>query len=114
VRHPGGGRKPLVASNPDLLADLLALVEPDERGDPMSALRWTCKSLRKLAAELVARGHKVSHTVVGELLKSEKFSLQANSIPRSRDNSVIRWAYDTEIIRYLVTIGMPVLWHIIA
>jgi hypothetical protein len=79
VRRPGGGRKPLVASNPDLLRDLLALVEPDERGDPMSALRWTCKSLRKLTAELVALGHKVSHTVVGELLKAQKFSLQANS-----------------------------------
>jgi hypothetical protein len=79
VRRPGGGRKPLVDSNPDLLRDLLALVEPDERGDPMSALRWTCKSLRTLAAELVTLGHKVSHTVVGELLKAQKFSLQANS-----------------------------------
>jgi hypothetical protein len=61
------------------LSDLLALVEPDERGDPMSALRWTCKSLRKLRAELVALGHKVSHIAVGELLKAQKFSLQANS-----------------------------------
>src|SRR6202521_5361530 len=45
VRRPGGGRKPLVANNPDLLRDLMALVEPEERGDPMSPLRWTCKSL---------------------------------------------------------------------
>jgi hypothetical protein len=78
VRRAGGGRKPLVASHPGLLRDLMALVEPGERGDPMSPLRWTCKSLRQLAAELVARGHQVSRTVVGELLKAQKFSLQAN------------------------------------
>jgi Rhodopirellula transposase DDE domain len=79
ARRPGGGRKPLVANNPDLLRDLMALVEPEERGDPMSPLRWTCKSLRQLAAELVARGHQISRTVVGELLKAQRFSLQANS-----------------------------------
>src|SRR3954452_10353394 len=79
VRRAGGGRKPLVERNPDLMRELMALVEPGERGDPMSPLRWTCKSLRQLAAELVARGHQVSRTVVGELLKAQKFSLQANS-----------------------------------
>jgi hypothetical protein len=78
VRRAGGGRRPLVAGNPGLLRDLMALVEPGARGDPMSPLRWTCKSLRQLAAELVARGHRVSRTVVGELLKAQKFSLQAN------------------------------------
>jgi hypothetical protein len=61
------------------LRELMALVEPGARGDPMSPLRWTCKSLRQLAAELVARGHRVSRSVVGELLKAQKFSLQANS-----------------------------------
>jgi hypothetical protein len=79
VRRPGGGRKALVVTNPALLRDLLALVEPGERGNPMSPLRWTCKRLRQLAAELTARGHRVSRTVVGELLKRQKFSLQANS-----------------------------------
>jgi hypothetical protein len=48
----------------------------------MSPLRWTCKSLRRLADELGKLGHKVSHTVVGELLKKQKFSLQANSKTR--------------------------------
>jgi Rhodopirellula transposase DDE domain len=82
LRRPGGGRKPLVATDPALLPSLLALVEPTERGDPMSALRWTCKSLRRLAAELEAQGHPVSRTVVGELLTQQKFSLQANSKTR--------------------------------
>jgi Rhodopirellula transposase DDE domain len=78
VRRPGGGRKPLVAIDQGLLADLAALVEPEARGDPMSPLRWTCKSLRRLASELGTMGHEISHTVVGELLKTLNFSLQAN------------------------------------
>ena len=78
VRRLGGGRKKLVATDTMLLDDLLALVSPGERGDPISPLRWTCKSLRRLAAELVAQGHPVSHTVVGALLRGEGFSLQAN------------------------------------
>ena len=68
VRRPGGGRKSLTETDPQLLDDLNALVEPDARGDPMSSLRWTCKSLRRLAAELNKLGHQISHTVVGELL----------------------------------------------
>jgi hypothetical protein len=82
LRRPGGGRKPLVATDPGLLPALLALVEPTQRGDPMSALRWTCKSLRRLAAELTAQGHPVSRTVIGELLAQQNFSLQANSKTR--------------------------------
>jgi hypothetical protein len=78
----GGGRKSLTIADPTLLGDLLALVSPSERGDPMSPLRWTCKSLRRLVSELCTLGHHISHTVVGELLKGENFSLQANSKTR--------------------------------
>jgi hypothetical protein len=78
VRRPGGGRKPLADNDPTLRADLLKLVEPDARGDPMAPLRWTCKSLRQLAAELAKRGHQVSRSVIGAMLKAEKFSLQGN------------------------------------
>jgi len=67
-----------VTQDDTLLSDLLDLVEPTTRGDPESALCWTCKSLRRLAAALQAKGHTISHTVVGELLKQERFSLQAN------------------------------------
>ena len=52
VRRAGGGRKPLTETDPTLLGDLEALVEPDSRGDPMSPLRWTCKSLRALAVAI--------------------------------------------------------------
>ena len=56
----------------------VALVEPDERGDPMSPVRWTTKSTRKLAAVLTRRGHRVSADTVAGLLGEEDFSLQAN------------------------------------
>src|SRR3954469_24593093 len=78
VRRQGGGGKSAVKRDPGLLPALLSLVEPAARGNPMSPLRGTCKSLRRLAAELTERGHPVSRTVVGELLAQEKFSLQAN------------------------------------
>jgi len=86
IRRCSGGRKTLTTTSPTLLADLLALVSPSERGDPMSPLRWTCKGLRRLASELGAMGHQISHTVVGELLKSQKFSLQANCKTREGDS----------------------------
>jgi transposase len=78
VRRPGGGRKPLVATDPTLQADLQRLVEPVTRGDPESPLRWTCKSLRRLARELQQHGHRVSHQKVAELLHVLGYSLQAN------------------------------------
>lgn len=75
VRRPGGGRKKAVDLDPGLRPALLALVEPDERGDPMSPLRWTVKSTRNLAAELTRQGHRVSADTVGDLLREEGFSL---------------------------------------
>jgi hypothetical protein len=79
VRRPGGGRKPLTQTDPGLLPALLALVEPVERGDPESVLRWTTRSTRDLAGELTAAGHPVGADTVGELLAAEGFSLQGNA-----------------------------------
>ena len=78
VRRPGGGRKAMVAIDPTLRDDLERLVEPTSRGDPESPLRWTCKSVRKLAAELTAQGHQTSHRMVADLLHDLGYSLQAN------------------------------------
>ena len=78
VRRHGGGRKPTIAKDPTLVADLETLVDPTSRGDPERPLRWTCKSLRRLAGELQAQGHQVSHTLVGELLEGLDYSLQGN------------------------------------
>ncbi|MER7598471.1 ISAzo13 family transposase [Streptomyces hydrogenans] len=79
VRRPGGGRKRAAEVDPGLRPALLALVEPDMRGDPMSPLRWTTKSTRRLAGELTGRGHHISADTVADLLREEGFSLQANA-----------------------------------
>lgn len=79
ARRTGGGRKKASELDAGLLPALLALVEPDERGDPMSPLRWTTKSTRNLAAELTRQGHRVSADTVAGLLREEGFSLQANA-----------------------------------
>ncbi|WP_406448837.1 ISAzo13 family transposase [Streptomyces sp. NBC_01622] len=79
VRRDGGGRKNAEELDLLLVPALLALVEPDERGDPMSPLRWTTKSLRSLAGELTRQGHAASAPTVGRLLRENGFSLQANA-----------------------------------
>jgi Rhodopirellula transposase DDE domain len=79
VRRAGGGRKRADVLDPGLRSVLLALVEPDVRGDAMSPLRWTTKSTRKLAEELTGQGHRVLADTVGDLLREEGFSLQANA-----------------------------------
>ncbi len=79
TRHVGGGRKSVTKTDPGVKAALLALVEPESRGDPMSPLRWTTKSLRHLADELTGRGHRVSAPTVAALLREENFSLQGNA-----------------------------------
>jgi len=78
IRREGGGRHALTANDPSLIPALDGMVEPTARGDPESALRWTCKSARTLAAELTARRHPVSHTKVTQLLRESGYSLQGN------------------------------------
>ncbi len=78
IRRTGGGRKKTVSKEPGLCKDLEGLVEPVTRGDPESPLRWTCKSVRKLAAELQQMGHRISYQLVSELLHDLGYSLQAN------------------------------------
>ncbi|HET9007113.1 MAG TPA: ISAzo13 family transposase [Actinomycetes bacterium] len=79
VRRVGGGRKRAVDLDPGLRPALLGLVEPEERGDPMSPLRWTTKSTRTLAGELTRQGHRVGADTVADLLRAERFSLQGNA-----------------------------------
>ena len=77
-RKPGGGRKRAESHDPGLTAAFESLIEPVTLGDPMSPLRWTSKSIRKLTAELRAAGHLVSDSVVRRLLAEQGYSLQAN------------------------------------
>ena len=79
VREAGGGRKQIQRQQPAVLKELEQLVSPTTRGDPMSPLRWTCKSTSKLAAELRGKGYPISARTVSRLLQKDlDYSLQAN------------------------------------
>ncbi len=78
IRRRGGGRPPLTKTDPGLLAALESLLEPSTRGDPMSPLRWTCKSTRRLAEELTRMKHAVGSRTVAAWLHEAGYSLQAN------------------------------------
>jgi hypothetical protein len=79
IRKAGAGRRKATENDPTLLADLDAMIEPATRGDPECPLRWTSKSTRRLAEELRAAGHQVTHHTVARLLTSLGYSLQANA-----------------------------------
>jgi transposase len=82
VRRAGAGRKRIVDKDPTLKRDLETLLDPVTRGDPQSPLRWSAKSVRKLAQELAVKGHSISYPVVAELLHELGYSLQANQKTR--------------------------------
>ena len=75
-RHPGGGRKRREFEQPQLVESLQRLVDSGTRGDPMSPLRWSCKSTRTLAEELSRQGFSVSANTVGRLLRECGYSLR--------------------------------------
>ena len=85
IRRAGAGRPGIGVTQPGLTAALEALVEPLARGDPMSPLRWTCKSRAKLTAALTAQGWDVSSTTVGRLLHALGYRLQ--SVRKSREGT---------------------------
>ena len=78
IRRRGAGRKRTVDQDATLKRDLETLVEPVTRGHPETPLRWTCKSVRQLAAELQRMGHQTSHRMVAELLHQMDYSLRSN------------------------------------
>jgi transposase len=78
VRQPGGGKKKITVQQPHLLDALPVHLESSTRGDPMSPLKWTSKSVRKLTSALRAEGYVCGITSVRRLLKQLGYSLQAN------------------------------------
>ena len=77
-RRPGGGRKRAEDHDQELVAALESLIDPVTRGDPMSPLRWTSKSIRVLTRALRDKGHEVSTYVTRRVLREQGYSLQAN------------------------------------
>lgn len=112
IRKVGAGRKASVTNDAELLSALESLVEPVTRGDPESPLRWTCKSLRQLESELVARGFAVSHSSIGGLLKGLGYSLQGNRKTlegTSHPDRNAQFEYINSRVEGAVRIGQPVI-----
>jgi len=112
VRRRGGGRRPLAETDPTLVSDLERLVDADSRGDPEQPLRWTAKSVRKLADALRALGHRVSHETVARLLRGLGYSLQANAKVREGRQHPDRDAQFDHInatVKTAIDLGQPVI-----
>jgi hypothetical protein len=74
IRGEGGGRKKQEQHDPSLQADLEGLLEP--KGDPMSLVRWTTKSVAKLKQALKQQGHQLGDTAISKRLHAMGFSLR--------------------------------------
>jgi len=110
VRRPGGGRRRLTETDPDLLAALESLIEPVTRGDPGSPLRWTCKSTRNLAEELTRQRHAVGPRTVAKLLHQSGYSLQGNRKTRegtSHPDRNAQFEYINRLVRRFLDRGQP-------
>lgn len=110
IRQPGGGRRAVTDADPQLLAALMALIEPTTRGDPESPLRWTCKSTATLADELTRQRHPVSDRTVAALLTQAGYSLQANRKRRagaSHPDRDAQFAYLNDCVRRVLRQGQP-------
>jgi hypothetical protein len=111
VRRPGAGRKKLTETAPRLLEALEALVNPATRGDPMSPLRWTCKSTDSLAETLSRQGHPASARTVARLLRQMDYSLQSTrkvNEGRSHPDRDRQFGYISRQTRAFQQRGQPV------
>lgn len=112
IRRAGAGRPRLEVQDASLSQSLDALVEPLARGDPISPLRWTCKSTRSLAATLERKGHPVSHEKVAQLLRGMNYSLQSNRKMEEGEDHPDRDAqfrYINREVRKAMREGQPVI-----
>jgi hypothetical protein len=111
-RLSGGGRKKITAHYPDLPDALDALIDPVMRGDPESPLRWTCKSLRRLANELKHIGYDIGITAVRFILYELDYSLQGNKKTREGEDNPDRndqFLYINNQVKRFLQAGQPVI-----
>ncbi len=111
-RKKGGGRKSIQEKHPEIIDELDKLIEPLTLGDPMSPLRWTCKSTRNLSEELQKKNYKISHVVVSNLLKEMGYSLQANKKTKEGGNHPdrnLQFEYINELSKKYIQSKNPVI-----
>jgi len=111
-RQIGGGRKRTTDIDPTLKSDLDALIEPFAAGDPCSPLRWTCKSISNLTAELIEKGHKTSTRMVHELLLEMRYTMQGNRKTKESGNHPDRndqFLFINDNVKKFQEVGEPVI-----
>jgi len=111
-RLPGGGRKKLTEHHPDIPEALESLIDPVMRGDPESPLRWTCKSIRRLASELQHLGYNIGATAVRLILYELDYSLQGNKKTREGEDHPDRneqFLYINDQVKRFLQSGQPVI-----
>ncbi len=112
IRRPGGGRKKITVSDPDLLTALESLIEGGTRGDPESPLRWICKSTRTLAMQLTQHHHPISYVKVAQILHDQNYSLQSNRKTEEGEDHPDRDAQFRHInkcVKNTLAAGLPVI-----
>ena len=112
IRRPGGGRRKITEKYPNIVQDLEELLEPYVRGDPVSPLRWTCKSVGKLTQELNRKGYGIGTTKVCELLHELNYSLQSNRKTKegeSHPDGNAQFEYIYQLTRDYQSRGQPVI-----
>ena len=112
IRKVGGGRKKVVEQQPETLESIEDIVSAHTMGDPMNPLKWTSKSGRKIAAEMVGLGYRVSHESVRQSLHRLGYSLQANKKTKEGGNTPDRDAqfeYINKTAKRFIEDGNPVI-----
>jgi len=113
LRRKGGGRKQIVANNPQIIQEIEELLEPHTKGDPMNPLRWSSKSMRAIEKVLNERGYEVSDTTVAEILRVQGYSLQSNkkdlAIKPSHPDRDAQFEYINKTARRQMDAGEPVI-----
>jgi hypothetical protein len=110
VRAPGAGRRSITDSDPGLIGELRALVEPGTRGDPEQVLLWTSKSSRNLADELTERGHPVGYRTIPKLLRGLGYSLQSARKTlegRQHPDRDAQFGYINDTVAAAIAAGQP-------
>ena len=112
IRRPSGGRQRVEKKCPHILVALEDLLRDAVAGDPMSGMRWTHKSIRKLCAALRKRGLPVGHGTLARLLKEQRFSLRTNRKRLAGTGDPDRdrqFRYLARVRRWYLTRGLPVI-----
>ena len=111
IRRKGAGRKPITETPPGIEEALDKLVGDDTFGNPENPLRWTTKSLRKLAEELCEQGFKIAYRKVGYLLQKMGYSLQMNQkmnqVGKEPPDRNKQFEYINEKVKDFHSAGLP-------